>query len=404
MLIDSFRIAIRNLLRRKLRSWLTVIGVFIGIMAVVTLISLSQGMEDALLEEFRKLGTNKILVTPGGAEMGPMGGLLSAAEFSEEDFDAVKNTRGVKNSFSVYSETAYITFARETKQEFVWGITVDSEMIEFFKTDSAFELEEGRNLRQGDKYKVAVGYGIAHDLFDKDIAVGKKIMINDFPFEVVGVYSKKGGVVGDNVIRIPKETAREIFDEPDKVTAIFIEARQDFSVNDVAERVKKNLRKFRNVKEGEEDFSVQTTENVIKTFEAVLGVVQAVLVGIALISLLVGGVGIMNTMYTSVVERTREIGIMKSIGARNSNIMFIFLIESGLLGLIGGIIGVLLGISLSKSVEVAAFQFGIESLKAYTGLPLLAGAALFAFLIGSVSGVLPALQASKLNPVDALRK
>jgi putative ABC transport system permease protein len=129
-----------------------------------------------------------------------------------------------------------------------------------------------------------------------------------------------------------------------------------------------------------------------------------VLVGIAAISLLVGGIGIMNTMYTSVVERTREIGIMKSVGARNSAILIIFLIESGLLGLLGGAIGVLAGLGLSKIAEVVAFQYGVESLQAYMGAPLIIGALAFAFIIGSLSGTLPARQAAMLSPVDALRK
>ncbi len=404
MFIDAFRIAIRNLFRRKLRSWLTVIGIFIGIMAVVALVSLSQGMQDALLTEFKKLGTDKIIVAPGGAEMGPMSGLLSATSFTEDDLNAVKKVRGIESLFSTYSETAYITFNRETKQELIWGFPISSSSLEYAKESSQFAIESGRMFRFGDKYKAMIGYGIANDLFDKEITVGKKVFINGVYFDVIGIFTKKGAMSGDNIIRIPKSDAREIFNQPEEVSAIFVDVRDDFDVNIVADNIKRKLRKFRDVKEGEEDFSVQTTENAIKTFEAVLGVVQAVLVGIALISLLVGGIGIMNTMYTSVVERTRDIGIMKSVGAKNSTIMTIFLVESGLLGLFGGFIGVVLGIVISKSAEYVAFSFGIDSLKAYVGAPLIFGALLFAFLVGSVSGTLPARQAAKLNPVDALRK
>lgn len=407
MLLDYFRIALSNLTRRRLRSWLTVIGIFIGIMAVVGLVSLSQGMENALLSEFKKLGTNRIVISPGGAALGPVGGSLSAAKFTEDDYDASSSVRGIDMSASIYSQSAYITFGKETKQEMVWGFPFDSERIEFYKTQSMFDIGEGRLLRPNDNYKAMIGWGTANEFFDKKIKVGNKIYINGIEFEVIGIHKKIGGLAGtasDNMIRIPKDTAREIFDESEEVTAIFMRVREGFDVEDVAEDVKRRLRKFRDVKECEEDFSVQTSAQLIAAFENVLGVVQAVLVGLAAISLFVGGIGIMNTMYTSVVERTKEIGIMKSVGARNSTIMIIFLIESGLLGLVGGVIGVALGLGIGKAAEIVALQFDITSLQAYMGFPLIMGALLFAFVVGAIAGTLPAIQASKLHPVDALRK
>ncbi|MFH1063452.1 MAG: ABC transporter permease [Candidatus Woesearchaeota archaeon] len=405
MIFDYFRIAFSNLTRRRLRSWLTVIGIFIGIMAVVGLVSLSQGMENALLEEFKKLGTDRIIVSPGGAAFGPVGGFLSAAKFTEADYGVAKKVRGISMSASVYSETAYLTYNRETKQQLVWGFPTDSDSIAFFKTQSMFDIGEGRMLRTGDKYKAIIGWDIANDLFDKPLKVGSTIYINMQPFTVVGIHEKKGGAISsDDVIRIPKDTARELFGEPDAVTAIFMEVREGFNVDDVVEQVKRRMRNFRDVKEGEEDFSVQTSAQAIQAFEAILGIVQAVLVGLAAISLLVGGIGIMNTMYTSVVERTRDIGIMKSVGAKNSSIMLIFLFESGLLGAVGGGIGTLLGLAIGKVAEIVAFQYGVESLQAYMGLPLILGAMLFSFIVGSLAGTLPAMQAAKLHPVDALRR
>ena len=404
MSFDYFIIAVTNLRKRKLRAWLTVIGIFIGIMSVVALISLSRGMENAILSEFKKLGTDRILITPGGAEMGPVGGLMSPAKFTESDYDVVKKIKGIEQSASVYAESATIKFGKEQKNQLIFGFPFDNEHHNFYKTQSMFEIEYGRLLRSGDKYKAMIGWGIANDFFDKKVRVGNKIFINDQEFIVVGIHAKKGGLAGDNSIRIPKETAREIFDEPNEVTTMFVKVEQSYNVNDMADNIKRKLRKFRHVKENEEDFTIQTTEQAIKIFEQVLGAVQAVLVGIALISLLVGAIGIMNTMYTSVVERTREIGIMKAVGAKNSTILSIFLIESGLLGLVGGTIGIFLGLSISKSAELIATQFGIDTLQAYTGLPLILGALGFSFIVGSISGVFPAKQASKLQPTDALRK
>ena len=171
-----------------------------------------------------------------------------------------------------------------------------------------------------------------------------------------------------------------------------------------AEKIEKALRKSRNVEEGQEDFSVQTTEELMETYNDILNIVNIVLIGIAAISLLVGGIGIMNTMYTAVIERTKEIGIMKAIGARNSSIMILFVIESGILGALGGAIGVAIGMAFSKLVEViatAALQTAL--LQAYFPWYLIVGSLAFAFIVGTISGLLPARQAALLKPVDALR-
>jgi putative ABC transport system permease protein len=173
----------------------------------------------------------------------------------------------------------------------------------------------------------------------------------------------------------------------------------------VTENIKKSLRTSRKVDKGKEDFTVQTPESLLATLNSILMIIEAVLVGIAAISLLVGGIGIMNTMYTAVLERTKEIGIMKAVGATNREIMFLFLIESGLLGLIGGLIGVLLGFGISKSVEMVAFQvYESPLIQAEFSFWLLSGALMFAFLVGSFSGWFPARQAARLNPIEALRK
>jgi len=163
------------------------------------------------------------------------------------------------------------------------------------------------------------------------------------------------------------------------------------------------MRRDHDVKEGEEDFTVTTSIQLIEGFNNILDVVQIVLIGIAAISLFVGGVGIMNTMYTSVLQRRKEIGVMKSIGATNTDILMIFLFESGILGIIGGVFGVIFGLMLSKGVEIAASLAGVDILKAYVSIPLVIGALLFSFIIGALSGFMPAKQASKLQPVDALR-
>ncbi len=242
------------------------------------------------------------------------------------------------------------------------------------------------------------------DVFKKGVDVGDKIKINDQKFRVVGIYKPFGNPDDDSSVGIPLETARELFDEPDELFVIMARTKDGFNTADVAEDIKEKLRRDRGLKEGEEDFTVQTYEQLREGAGVVLDIVHLFLIGIASISLMVGGVGIMNTMYTSVLERTREIGVMKAIGARNSDIMMIFLIESGIMGMVGGAIGVVIGIALSKIVEyVAEQELGMVLLKANVSIELILGALTFSFLVGCISGILPARQASKLNPVDALR-
>jgi putative ABC transport system permease protein len=174
--------------------------------------------------------------------------------------------------------------------------------------------------------------------------------------------------------------------------------------NIIAEDVRQQLRKDHNKKVGEEDFTLQTTEQLMDSFNSVLLIVQVVIIGIAAISLLIGGIGIMNTMYTAVVERTQEIGIMKAIGARNSDILTIFMMEAGVLGLVGGAIGVAIGLGIAKAVEFfGAVYLGSPLLRAWWSWELIAAALLFAFVVGMLSGTLPAYQASKQKPVDSLR-
>ena len=164
------------------------------------------------------------------------------------------------------------------------------------------------------------------------------------------------------------------------------------------------MRRDRGQKEGEEDFSVQTTEQLMESYSSILDIVQYVLVGIAAISLLVGGVGITNTMYTAVLQRRKEIGIMKAIGAKNSDILILFLLESGFLGLAGGIIGIIIGVSMSKGVEIISQEYmGQMALQVTFPFSLIFGAMAFSYIVGSLAGILPAMQAAKMHPVDALR-
>ncbi|MDO8528962.1 MAG: ABC transporter permease [Nanoarchaeota archaeon] len=400
---DHFFLAFSNLRRRGLRSWLTMIGIFIGIAAVVGLISLGQGLQGAINEQFEQLGKDKIIIQ--SKTIGPPGSATSEKLIlTTKDLEAIKNVRGVESVVGMLMKTSFLKFKDESKITFAIGI--NPEDISIFSEMQNFKVIDGRNLKKGDGFKAIVGYNNAVDekIWKKAVEVGSTIEIEGVEFKVVGILGKTGDPYNDAGIYVPKETLREVLNVNDEESEIIAKTQSGFNPSDVADAIIRKLRQERDEKKDQETFNVQTSEQLLTTFTNIFGIVQAVLVGIAAISLVVGGIGIMNTMYTSVLERTKEIGTMKAVGAKNSDILQIFLFESGLLGLVGGTIGVALGIGLGKSVEfIAATALGTNLLRASISFPLIFGALTFSFLIGTLSGVLPAMQASKLKPVDALR-
>ena len=198
---------------------------------------------------------------------------------------------------------------------------------------------------------------------------------------------------------------KKVLNIEDEIDLIVVQVLEKNKIEDISNSIEKALRKDRNLDIGEEDFSVQTPVQGIQTINTILNIINIIVIGIAAVSLLVGSIGIANTMYTSVLERTKEIGIMKSIGAKNSDILFIFLIESGLLGLVGGIIGATMGLGLAYLASYfVSITFPGLSLEVQTSQSLLISAIVLSFLLGIISGTIPALQAGKLNTVEALRK
>jgi putative ABC transport system permease protein len=194
------------------------------------------------------------------------------------------------------------------------------------------------------------------------------------------------------------------FNEPTQISVMLAQVKTGEDINVVAENIKRDLRRSRGVKENKEDFSVESPQKAFESYLAILSVVEVLLVGLASISILVGAVGIANTMYTAVLERRREIGVMKAIGAKNSDILQIFIIESAIVGLTGGVIGLVIGMGIGKLIELVLAQvLGTGFFTAYFPWYLTVGALVFAVVIGTVSGILPARQAAAMNPVDALR-
>jgi len=403
MLKDYFFIAFGSLRKRFLRTSLTMLGIFIGIASVVALISLGQGMQNAINGQFASIGTDKVTVQGASGGFGPPG-QSAAGLIDDNDLRLVRNVAGIDRAAGRLLKSVSVEFNGGTEIIFASSIPHDVEGRDLVEDSLDMKTVSGRLLKSVDRGKVVVGSHFwEDDHFGKPFSVGSKVLIGGKTFEVVGLL-EKGAAFANNAIFLNERDLRDVIDiDEDEFSMIIAQVSPGAIPSEVADRVERAMRRDRGQKEGYEDFTVETSEELIASINTILGVVQAVFIGIAAISLLVGGIGIMNTMYTSVLERTREIGIMKAIGARNSDILWIFLLESGLLGLAGGIIGVLLGVGMSKVVEIAGRQVLGDLLTASFPVWLIFGALAFSFTIGCISGVFPAREASRKSPVDALR-
>jgi len=392
MRFDYFRMAVNSIRHRKLRSWLTVVGIVIGVAAIISLLTISRSLESTLEQQFEQFGANRILISAKGFQ-GP--GTLSQG-LTTEDVRTIEKISGFEYVLPGLFRSAEITYRKEAGFTLIGALP--AEHFEEFYADTGVELQAGRSIKEREKNVAIIGSRVAEDMFSKELSVGNKITIAKVEFKIVGILEEIGNAQDDNQINIPLEAAREIFNEPESVDTIIAQVKSTSDIPLLQEKIEKELER----KRGDTNFQVLTAAQILEQINQILGIMQAVLVGIAAISLLVGAIGIMNSMYTSVLERTKDIGIMKAIGARNSDILQIFLIESGMIGLVGGLLGTALGTGLALTIGSFSKQAGFL-LIINIEVMVLAFGLLFAFIIGMVSGALPAYQASKLKPVDALR-
>ena len=402
-MIDILKYSISNLWNRKTISFLTILSILVGIAAIFALSSFGLGIQYFMEDMAKQMGTDKIMIMPKDY-MTALG--ESNVALTEEDLDFIKKTKGIDEATGMMFSSAKIKFKdyREI-YPYVAGISTDAKEKRIVEEMFAgFGMEKGRSLKKGDVLKAAVGYSylIPNKVFKKPVSVGDKIEINDIKVEVVGFYEEIGNPADDINVYISLEGFKEIFEE-ENYFYLLLRSAPDQDPTELAVRIKERFRKYKDQKKGEEDFFVQSFEEVMGTYSIIMNVLIGILVLIALISVFVAAINIMNTMYTSILERTREIGIMKSIGAKNRFILWVFVIESGFLGLIGGTIGIMLGYLIATGGGLIAASQGLSMLRPIFPLWLIVSCLLFALLVGTLSGILPARQASKLKPVDALR-
>ncbi len=395
-LLEYIKLALVALKTNKVRSILTMLGIIIGVASVILLVSIGTGLQNYVTEQFASLGSNTIMVMAGDVDIsqGPRGAMMSASKFELSDVaDLERGSEAIKQASPMIQGFASFTQGGNTTSTEVWGLW------ENYFDIGKYEPAYGRIITQNDVERsrrvIVLGNKPAKDLFGEDAnPVGKTLTLNDVRFEIVGVLKSKGGggAMGsaDDFAAIPLTTAMRQFDR-DRPFMMFVEAVDSDHVTQASEDAQRILLK----RLKDDEFTVLESTQLLETINKFLSVITAALGGIAGISLLVGGIGIMNIMLVSVTERTREIGLRKAVGARPRDIMVQFLIESVILSLFGGFIGITLGYVGSMGIN----QFVQTSVTPWSVL-LASG---FSAAIGIIFGVAPAVRASRLDPIEALR-
>jgi putative ABC transport system permease protein len=416
-----------TLVHSKLRSWLTIIGIIIGIAAVVSIISVSQGAKISLESQLNSLGTNIITISPGAARAtgtgatflsrggggGGFGGssgsynLVSTSStqknLTQSDISVLGTVPNIQYVMGTYSGRTDLSYLTKTASISVEG--VDPTLWQQFTTTA---LAEGRYLTEGDTNSIVVGYNVANTVFS-GISVNQQVLINGTIFRIVGILKQSGGSDDSNVFMSLSES-RIILGDQNGIDfkSILVKISDTSQTNQTVTDITNTLMMERGIlQQNNIDFSVTSPLALQARVTSSLNSISLFLAAIAAISLLVGAIGISNTMFTSVLEKTKEIGIMKAIGAKNKDILMIFLLKSGMLGLVGGIGGVILGILGSLLIgQLGGISLGIGrggALTSYINPWLVIGAFAASIFIGMVAGAIPAYRASKLSPIEALR-
>ncbi len=381
-----------NMRTRKVRSWLTIIGIIIGIAAIVGLVTISQGMNNAVKAQFEKMGISSIRVVPAGLNGPPTGDMGLTMSLK----DKIEGVNGVEYANPVLIDYATVEYNNEEQVVMINSYDTTLGGKAFLDTD--LQVQEGRYFSSGEKGTVIVGADIATDTFDNDISIKNNILVNGEKFKVIGVL-ESSGTDADKRIYMSLEEAQVLFNKKEIVNVFVVQTTPGLDTEEVGKKIEQELLKSLQ----DEEFDVFTPEQLLKQIGAILGVIQLVLASIASISLLVGAIGIMNSMFTGVLERTQEIGVLKAIGATNTNILSLFIMEAGVMATVGGIIGAVIGTMFAYLAQVGAELAGYNVFKVQLDPIFLLEVLVFSFMIGAIAGAIPAYRAALLKPIEALR-
>ncbi len=406
-LINVLKQTFQILAAQKSRSFLTMFGIVIGVAAVISIMAVGASAQNLLLDQVRALGSNIVGVLPGASdENAPPASVfgIEVTTLTYQDGLAIQDLKHVIGVCAYVKGRGTVSYFRESEDYDYNGVSENYPQIE----DTS--VAKGRFFKQGEVNALArvavIGNQVKEELFKSEDAIGKKIKINQVSFRVIGVMKKRGTAAfqnQDNQIFIPIKTAQKILLGIDHLA--FLRAKIDNieNIDLVISQIKETLRYRHNIQDpAKDDFSVRSTDQALAMLGTITDALKMFLAAVAAISLIVGGVGIMNIMFVVVNERTREIGLRKAVGATQKNILFHFLVESMIITLIGGIFGIIFGLLIALGIFIGVNAYGYDWQYIITPFSIIIST-LTAIIVGLVFGLWPASRASKLDPINALR-
>jgi putative ABC transport system permease protein len=398
--------AFEMVVHSKLRSWLTILGIVIGVASVIAIMSIGSGMQQSMNDQLGGLGGDILTLSAGSSKsfrvFGPgrdFGGGATATDeeptLERTDLLALKSIPEIKDIDTQISGNVEVSYLGKSGSVRLTG--VDQKVWARVTTE---EISEGRMLDSADQNVIVIGSRLAEDYFDKPVGINQMITIEENVFRVVGILEDES-----TDIYMPIMMAYQVLDDKENgvYDSIIIKIKNEDELEEVMEKIEKKLMLIRHVTSKTQDFSLSSSKLMQETRSEMMSSMNNFLVAIAAVSLIVGAVGIANTMFTSVLEKTKEIGIMKAIGARNRDIMSIFILNSALIGLVGGLLGVIFGTILSGVLPALMGETGMLRGGTFVAVNSIVISLSVSVVIGVLSGIIPAYQASKLKPVDALR-
>ena len=396
---ESFLMAWASLIANKMRSILTMLGIIIGVAAVIALVSIGNGVKQDIQNSISSLGSNLLMVMPGAPRtpgVRPSAGSMKSLKVS--DYEAISKLDGVKAASPMTNGSYVVIYQNKNWTTSVSGVSYNYLDVNNWSMKSGRFLSE-KNVQNRERVAV-VGKTVVKNLFGDEDPVGAEIRVKNIPFRIIGVLNSKGsGAMGndqDDMVIIPYTTAMERVEGVDYLRMIYVVGKDENGIDRLQSDIENLLRVRHGIKDTNlDDFNIQNMNSIMETMEETTGTLTLFLGAVAAISLVVGGIGIMNIMLVSVTERTREIGVRKALGATYSVIVTQFLIEAVVISLMGGIIGIILGIGSSKLIGMASGMSTVIS------IPTIVMSFAFSMAIGLIFGIYPARKAAKLNPIDA---